>query len=186
MNRRHCLRITIIAAILLMAGCANRHLYHQMPVLSDLKITLIDPAWNGRSIPAGQQCHRDGGNGATPALRVSNIPPEANELLIEFSDKSFIPMDNGGHGIIGYHLAPGTTEVTLPPVPGHSFDLPAPFFVVSAHRRAGWDIPGAYLPPCSGGTGHYYYTTIKAIAAPEQLEQMPKMLGRGKLNLGRY
>ncbi|MFH1981448.1 MAG: hypothetical protein ABIL58_06375 [Pseudomonadota bacterium] len=184
MNR--CLCIAIAFCISLVSGCANRHLYIQMPVLADLKVTLADASWDGRSIPAGQQCLRDGGHGATPAINVANIPPQSTQLLIEFSDKSFIPMDNGGHGIIGYHLKPGTTEVTLPSIPGHTFDLPEPFFVVSAHRRAAWDIPGAYLPPCSGGKGNYYYVTIKALYAPDRLEQMPEMLGRGKINLGRY
>lgn len=178
--------IAVVAAMVMLPGCANRHLYHQMPVMSELRITFVDPAWDGRVIPADQQCRRDGGHGRTPALKVENIPPKANELLIEFSDKSFIPMDKGGHGIIGYRLTPGATEALIPAIPGHTFDLPAPFFVVSAHRRPAWDAPGAYLPPCSGGNGNYYYVTIKAIYASDQLEQMPRMLGRGKLNLGRY
>jgi len=186
MSRSSGLWVVIAVVFGLLPGCANRHLYHQMPVLADLNITFVDAAWDGRTIPPGQQCRRDGGNGSTPAIRVANIPPDASQLLIEFSDKSFMPMDKGGHGIIGFHLQPGTSEVTLPSLPGHTFDLPEPYFVVSAHRRASWDAPGAYLPPCSGGSGNYYYITIKALFAPDQLEQMPKMLGRGKINMGRY
>jgi len=181
-----CAAMLTIALIAMVTGCANQHLYRQGPILADLKISFESGQWDGRNIPAGQQCRRDGGQGATPILRIENIPPRTNYLLIEISDKSFIPMDNGGHGVIGMYLTPGTAETTITAIPGHTFSLPKGYFVISAHRRPSWDTPGAYLPPCSGGNGHYYYLFVKAIYAPENLEKMPDFLGRGKVFLGRY
>ena len=181
-----CIFVLALVFTALVPGCANQQLYRQGPILADLKITILSEQWDGRRIPDGQQCRRDGGRGSTPVLRVENIPSRTSHLLIEISDKSFIPMDNGGHGIIGMYLKPGTTETTIAALPGHTFSLPDGYFVVSAHRRPAWDAPGAYLPPCSGGTGHYYYLFVKAVYAPENLEKIPELLGRGKIFLGRY
>jgi hypothetical protein len=39
-----------------------------------LKATLIDPAWDGNKVPAGQQCDRFGGKGSTPVIHISGMP----------------------------------------------------------------------------------------------------------------
>ncbi len=175
-----------LAAMAILAGCAGSLMYQSTAILADLQIRFADPRWNGRQIPAGEQCARDGGHGATPALVISNIPPKANALVFEYSDRSLVRMDDGGHGVIGYRFAPGRTSVRVPAVPGNTFDLPAPFFVVSAHRNPFRNPPGAYLPPCSGARGHLYTLNVEALYMPDSLDAIPQLLGQGKIRLGRY
>lgn len=151
-----------------------------------LQATFADAKWDGKTIPYAQQCGRDNGKGATPPLSVKNIPVEANALIFEYSDRSYAPMDNGGHGKIGYTIVPGTTEATVPAVPGNTFSLPEGFFLVAAHTNPSWDKAGAYLPPCSGGRGNYYYVTIKAVLQSPDKSQKPQILATTKLELGRY
>ena len=147
-----------------------------------LTARLADPGWNGETIPQGQHCARFGGHGATPALRVERIPAAANALVMEYSDKSYKPMDNGGHGKIGYRIS--DRAVVVPSVPGHSFALPDGFFLVEAQRAPTWDKAGAYLPPCSGGKGNSYAVTVKAVQEAEG--NVVKVLAQTTLVMGSY
>jgi len=181
--------IKLVAAFtisLVLAGCAGEPIYRPFTILYDLKISFTGDTWDGRIIPDGQQCPAFGGTGSTPGLSIENIPPEANALVLEFSNKSHLPLDKGGQGSIGYRFDSGTHKVIIPPVPGNTFDLPKPFFVISAHRKPFQNQPGAYLPPCSGGKGNYYYLVVKAIRMPESIEIPAELLGQGKITLGRY
>jgi len=183
------IRILLAAAgfaLLAFCGCAGEPIQRPFTILSDLEISFTDSAWNGKTIPAGQQCPAFGGRGATPGLRVQNIPSRANVLILAFSNMSHLPLDNGGAGRIGYRFEPGTQTLTLPPVPGNTFDLPEPFFVIAAHRKPFTNKPGAYLPPCSGGKDNYYYLVVKAVWLPETPDMTPEILGQGKISLGRY
>jgi hypothetical protein len=172
--------------LLFLFGCATTGANEPATVLAMLKVSFADPVWNGKIVPKGQQCARFSGNGSTPRLRVENIPAEANAIIVEYSDSDYAPMDNGGHGIIGYQIKQGTTGVTLPSVPGHTFTLPDGFFLVAAHRNPSWDKAGAYMPPCSGGRGNLYYATIKAVYTSASKDQKTKVLGTARLNLGAY
>ncbi|WP_303721317.1 hypothetical protein [Malonomonas rubra] len=94
-------------------------------------------------------------------------------------------MDNGGHGKLDYRLTPGIRQIIIPPVAGHSFELPENFFLVKAHANPIWDQADAYLPPCSGGKRNHHYVTVKAVyLAPEGDQSL--LLGHAKLNLGHY
>ena len=73
---------------------------------------------------------------------------------MEYSDRDSEKMNNGGHAIFGYKLGSEVTEITIPAVPGHSFELKEPFYSIAPHTSPNWDIAGAYMPPCSGGKGH--------------------------------
>ena len=95
-------------------------------------------------------------------------------------------MDNGGHGKIGYKISPGSKEITIPSVPGHSFELPETFFIVAPHQAPGWDIAGAYMPPCSGGNGNNYYVTVKAVDLDEGKKDSFKELDHVVLEMGKY
>jgi ketosteroid isomerase-like protein len=154
--------------------------------LPKLGLAFGDPAWDGKKIPQSQQCRRFGGKGATPPLVVSNIPAGANAIILAYSDRSYPPMDKGGHGIMGYKIAPGSKEVKIPPVPGHSYDLPKGFFVVSEHLAPSYDKAGAYMPPCSGGRGNEYYLDIKAVRLAKPGDKTGKVLATGHLELGKY
>lgn len=151
--------------------------------LAALEAKLADPAWDGVKVPEGQQCQKFGGQGKSPALAVSGIPSGASHLVLEFSDRSYKPMDNGGHGKVAFAIESGATTVTVPPVPGHTMELPAGFSVVEAQKAPTWDKAGAYLPPCSGGRGNSYYVTVKAVH--KQGEETHD-LGSAVVELGKY
>ena len=108
----------------LLAACVTTSKYKPVSNLVTLEVSFADPLWDGRYIPKGQQCHRFGGHGSTPRLTVKNIPSGTNVIIMEYSDRSWSQMDDGGHGKIGYRIPLGTTEITIPSVPGHTFDLP--------------------------------------------------------------
>lgn len=152
-----------------------------------LKASFYDSKWNGITIPKGQQCKKFGGKSpATPQIRVQGIPAQANAIVMEYSDRSWPPMDNGGHGKIGYTISRGTKEVTIPSVPGHSFKLPEGFFIIDPHQSPEWDEPGAYMPPCSGGTGNKYYVTVKAVVLSGSDPKTFKELTQVVLEMGKY
>jgi len=151
---------------------------------ADLTVEFADPAWNGSKIPAGQHCKKFGGAGATPPLTVSNIPPEANAIVVAFNDKSYQQLSyDGGHGKIGFHITPGAGTVTLPAVPGGTSDMPDGVWLVKKNRATGaWSSPG-YLPPCSGGRGNKYEAEVYAVI----LEGNDyKEIAEGEITLGRY
>jgi hypothetical protein len=150
---------------------------------SALEAKLADPAWDGVKVPEGQQCQKFGGQGKSPTLAVSGVPSGASHLVLEFSDRTYKPMDNGGHGKVAYAIESGATTVTVPPVPGHTMELPAGFTMVEAHQASTWDKLGAYLPPCSGGRGNSYYVTVKAVH--KQGEETHE-LGSAVVELGKY
>ena len=129
-----------------------------------LSATLNDGHWGGKLVPKGQQCLKFGGNQpATPPLKISGIPVRTNLLILEYSDRSYQPMNNGGHGRMAYALSSPVQSLELPAVSGHSFDLPTGFMTLEAHRNPKWDQAGAYMPPCSGGKGNSYYVTVQAV-----------------------
>lgn len=154
---------------------------------ASLKVSFADALWDGKRVPDGQQCQRFGGtNPLTPRLKVEGIPAGTNAIVMEYSDRSYPPMDNGGHGKIGYSIPEGTTEIVIPSVPGHTFDMPEGFFIVAPHQGPGWDTAGAYMPPCSGGRGNAYYVTIKAVRQSSDEDKDFKVLGQAVLELGTY
>jgi hypothetical protein len=152
-----------------------------------LEVSFVDSIWDGKKVPKGQQCKRFGGkNPETPRLMIKNIPPGTNAIIMEFSDESYPPMDDGGHGKIGYRIPENTKEIIIPSVLGHSFKLPEGFFIVSPHQAPDWDQAGAYMPPCSGGRGNSYYVTVKAVYQSSNEDMEFKLMGQAVLQLGTY
>jgi len=149
-----------------------------------LEVSLADPAWDGKEIPVGQQCQKFDGEGSTPILAVQHIPDGANAVVMEYSDRTYQPMDSGGHGKFGYRIPPGSSTVSIPSVTGHTFDLPDGFFLIEAQRAPTWDKEGAYLPPCSGGKGNDYYVTVKAVKEIDS--KIREVLGEVEVALGKY
>jgi hypothetical protein len=152
-----------------------------------LEASFVDSIWDGKTVPAGQQCRRYGGtNPATPRLLIKGIPPGANLIVMEYSDRHFFPMDDGGHGKIGFRIPENTEEIIIPSVPGHTFDLAQDFLTVAPHKNPAWDKAGAYMPPCSGGSGNEYYVTIKAVYQPTGGNREFKLLKWAELELGEF
>ncbi len=139
----------------------------------------ILPPWDGIAVPDGQQCSLFGGNGATPAFDISNLPDATRTIHIEFNDLSFPPLaENGGHGTIGFDAS--GEAMRLASVPGLTDDLPAGIFVVRAARSSGQYASDGYLPPCSGGRGNDYSADIIA------LDGNGNRLGFVTVPIGRY
>lgn len=150
---------------------------------SDLQAKFVDPVWDGAAVPDGYQCQKFGGTHGSPALHVNGIPARTNALVLEFSDRSYAPMDHGGHGKLGYAIEPGSTSVQVPSVPPHTTALPAGFWTVAEHSAPDWDKPGTYLPPCSGGRGNAYYVTVKAVVHEgDDIEELAETI----LEMGKY
>jgi hypothetical protein len=157
------------------AGPAPDRAQAALPTLS---VAVNGAGWDGRTLPDGQQCEREGGNGATPPLRVSGIPAGADTLVVAYNDLDYPPLSrDGGHGKIGFTLAPGATSASLPAVPGHSRQMPAGAFI-EAHNRGYRKI--GYVPPCSGGAGHRYVAIVTA------LRDGVRVAASGAVSIGRY
>lgn len=167
------LRATAVAAIIAASA---------VPALAQdaLSLKFTDPAWDGKTVPEGQHCPLQGGLGATPPIEVSGLPAGTATVTVAFNDESYPPMNNGGHGVIGFDVTPQNGAAQLPSVPGNSADLPAGAHVVTAARGTGDYASAGYLPPCSGGNGNLYSATVTA------LDASGKELATGKIDLGHY
>ncbi len=147
---------------------------------SALTAKFTDPAWDGKTVPDGQQCSLFGGEGWTPPLEISGLPEGTTKITLAFNDKTYTPMDDGGHGVIGFDVTPIDGVAMLPAAPGETDDLPDGVSVVTKSRGTGeYDKPG-YLPPCSGGNGNLYTATITA------LDASGGTVGIGEIELGHY
>lgn len=149
-----------------------------------MEVSFADAAWDGKTVPAGQQCQKFGGKSPeTPRFKISQIPSGTTEIVFEYSDRDYGPMDKGGHGIVDYKLDGKTTDLVVPSLPGHTFELSSPFNSVKAHQAPGWDKAGAYLPPCSGGKGNNYYVTVKAVSTKGSER---KVLAEKVIEMGKF
>ena len=154
--------------------------------VAGLKVSFADSAWNGEKIPDGQQCSKFWGKGATPALRVENIPARVNAIIVEFNDRDYPPLsDDGGHGKIGFWVSEGSSNTVLPSVPGETDSLPEGSFVEEPNQATGSYATPGYLPPCSGGNDHAYFAIVKAVRKMKG-EGKPKVLATTKIELGSY
>lgn len=168
-----------------LTGCGVTD-YQQSSTLQTLKVSLTDTQWDGKTIPNGQQCRKYGGDGHSPTLTVDHIPQGTEALIIEFSDRSWSPMNHGGHGKLGIRLTPQQQQVIVPSIASETFELPDKnLFIFHAHR-GGRGEPGAYLPPCSGGRGNEYFADVKAVRNVDIDKQTAELLGEASLYLGKY
>jgi hypothetical protein len=170
--RASLLSAIVVAGLCLASGAALAQ--------AALELKLADPAWDGVTIPEGQHCALQGGSGATPAIEVSGLPEGTTTVNVAFNDETYQPMNDGGHGIIGFAVTPTDGKATLPSVPGGTADLPEGASVATASRGTGDYASPGYLPPCSGGQGNTYSATVTA------LDSTGQELATGKIELGKY
>lgn len=170
----------------LISGCVTGGGYKPVAEnLPSLKVSFADPAWTGKAIPSGQHCQLLGGKGATPALKIENIPAGANAVIVEFNDLSYAPLsNNGGHGKIGYWIK--GNSATLVSVPGDTDKLPEGAFLEAKANASGKYASSGYLPPCSGGRGNTYAAEVKAVYKAKSEKEESKLLAIGKITLGTY
>ena len=154
---------------------------------SEFSAVTIDPLWDGKNVPKGQQCQRFGGESPmSPQIKISNIPEGTEAIVVKFNDESYYDMNYGGHGKLAMVIEPGATEVLFPAIAGHSYDLPEGVIMISAHKAPHWDKEGAYMPPCSGGKRNKYTATIEASKVKNLEKKKFKKIQRTKVKLGKY
>lgn len=151
---------------------------------ADMTAKITDVAWDGKTVPEGQQCNRFGGKAMSPTLNVMDIPAAADGLIIAFDDRSYAAMNNGGHGQVIYSISKGAGQVDVPSIAPHTFDLPNGFTLLSAHKAPSWDTAGAYMPPCSGGGGNEYVVVVKAVTMNG--DEVSDALAITEVAMGRY
>jgi len=162
----------LLASMLLAANCVFA-----------IEVEIADDLWDGKIVPAGQQCNRFGGNASTPIFNVTDIPEGADLAIISISDIDSDQMSNGGHGVLSYDISGMSSDVAIPAIKGHTFSLPEGVSSIAAHKASGWDTAGAYLPPCSGGGGHNYEVKIGLY---EIAEGRLQFIEEAVVSLGRY
>lgn len=176
--------LTPLIVSLVVAGCVSSP-YKPVEKIASLEVAFADSQWDGKRVPKAGICQPYDGKGETPALKIVNIPAGANALVVEYSDRSFAPMDNGGHGILRYTIAKGQTEVVLAATPGMTDKLPQGV-AIEADNRGQRNMAPGYRGPCSGGKGNLYEGVVKAVYKGVDEKDPSLLLGEGRFTLGRY
>ncbi|TAN52312.1 MAG: hypothetical protein EPN26_08140 [Rhodospirillales bacterium] len=152
--------------------------------LAKLDVAFADEAWTGSAVPTVGICDAYGGKNFSPSLKISGIPADANAVIVSFSDRTYSPMDGGGHGVLGFSLEPGKDSVTLPALPGNSRNFPEGIWIESDNSSRMHGGRG-YLGPCSGGRSNRYEADVRAILKPKEGGET-KLLAKGAIRLGYY
>ena len=166
-----------ILAIVCFLSCSDSR-YKSAENIADLSISFIDQTWDGKKVPTSGQCRSCGGKGLSPALMVTNIPENADALIVEFVDKTM----NVFHGAIRFQVSE-KAEFVIPSVQEQTFDLPQSAETETEHT-APIGAPGAYMAPCGCGYRNKYMATIVAIKNENSGRKL--LLGKGKIKLGRF
>jgi hypothetical protein len=96
-------------------------------------------------------------------LRVDDLPPGTDAVLLAFNDLDWAPLaTDGGHGTLRVAVPLGAHCVDVPPVPElRDTDLPRGVSV-AAHNRG--RAPIGYRAPCGGGdAAHRYEVVVTAL-----------------------
>ena len=164
------------------SGLVSSFLFASSLMASDIDVSFSDEKWNGKIVPIDEVCSDYNVEaGSTPALFIDNLPDNSYKVILQFNDKTFTKMDDGGHGILSYKINEGSLNVEIPPQIGETFELEDGFEVVTAHTGTRFNKKaGAYLAPCSGGKGNTYTVDISIV------DQENNILSAKELVLGKY
>ncbi|UZP68028.1 hypothetical protein N1030_03360 [Desulfovibrio mangrovi] len=184
MKRFLSLTIALLLTMLLTA-CGSTRFGYDTSDTANLLISFADSRWTGKNIPLSQICSKYNtiGTPTSPSFIVSHIPQNTDILIIAFNNLSRSALaSGGGHGAFRMDIPQGTTSYTVPSIPAETTALPKGITLVtiSGGKIEGVE-NGAYLPPCSGGTGNTYQTRILAINSGTH-----KVVGQGTIILGTY
>ena len=170
------LRIILFVFITFLLACSDKN-------IADINISFNDLKWDGEKVPKVGQCRNCGGEGFSPALRVKNIPPDTDLIVVEFNDKSMPGLSkDGGHGAIRFKIK-NKTEFVIPSIAEQTLDLPEGIELESQHR-APLGKPGAYMAPCGCGNENKYEATIIAFKSTQSGQRLT--MGKGKIFLGKF
>jgi hypothetical protein len=129
-----------------------------------LEVQFVDAGWDGLEVPFSGRCGDCGGGGRSPALHISGLPAEANEVIVEFNDLRIRELaTNGGHGTLAMFTG-GRPEITLPSVREETMKLPRGVRSAGKHRCVLFGHKdGAYKAPCGCGQGNEYVARVMAV-----------------------
>lgn len=175
-----------IAGSVLLTGCAGG--YEVSPNMVNLNAKFANSNWDGKKVPKEGVCiYHEKSAGNSPAITISNLPLSTNKIVLSFSDKSNMTMDNGGHGVVSYKVTKSSKNITIPSFKSETYNLPVGFESIRGHNAVQYNRdPGAYLGPCSGGKGNSYSVLIEAIQEFKDDKKKSLLLGKTNLSLGRY
>lgn len=174
--------IVLLVLIILILACSDSK-YKSAENVVELNISFVDQKWDGRNVPKAGQCQNCGGQGLSPALRIRNIPKDADFLIVEFNDKSMPALSRGGgHGALRFQIGQ-ESEFVAPSVNEQTFDLPLGIELESQHRAPVGN-PGAYMAPCGCGNENKYEATVMAVKSGQSGSRL--LLGKGKISLGKF
>lgn len=154
----------ILMALFALSGCAGSQQKLQIDPEVHLQVQFCDAGWDGLEIPVTGRCGDCGGGGRSPTLRISGLPPEANEVVVEFNDLRIPDLaKNGGHGTLAVATG-GKEEVVLPSVREETMSLPNGVRSVRKHQCVFFGHKaGAYKAPCGCGQGNEYVARVMAV-----------------------
>lgn len=93
--KRYFFAASLLMLLIIGSACSTGR-YIRADQVMELDVQFAGPRWNSITIPPGEGCRRCGENGSTPALIVKNIPSNANLIIMEYCDRSYQLMNNGG------------------------------------------------------------------------------------------
>lgn len=148
----------------------------------ELKAEFTDPAWDGQKVPEAHNCNS--ATAMTPALKITGLPAESDYLTLSFRDVDGPAQmaADGGHGKLGYIVAAGSAELTLPSVQQGKRKNEMPEGVELLGEHKGKRAVNGYLAPCSQGQNHRYEVVIRAVTASDK----NKALAETTLPIGRW
>ena len=176
--------LLILCLAVLLAGCAGSSGSSRRAAVPDLVVAFVDADWGGDEIPVSGRCRNCGGQGRSPALRITGVPAGADEVVVAFNDLRVPDLsENGGHGTLAVETD-GASEVVLPSVYEETMSLPPGVRSVHKHRcvRYGHQ-KGAYKAPCGCGSGNVYAAEVRAVRRDGK---DLVVLARGEILLGRF
>lgn len=156
--------VLVLIAVGSFIGCAGSKQQLNIDPRVKLSVGFVDAGWNGVEIPVVGRCGDCGGGGRSPALSISGLPTEANEVIVEFNDLRIRDLaQNGGHGTLAVATG-GKSEVIFPSVREETMSLPRGVRSVRKHRCVFFGHKGgAYKAPCGCGQGNEYVATVLAV-----------------------
>lgn len=183
---------SILLAILFLS-CSAMQTYMPVEDVGILEVKFGYYKWNGMVIPNEGVSIKCGGEGLSPDFYISNIPANANAIIIEYYDT--IIRRSGWTGANGSYWIPteNKNEVYVPSVVEGTFNLPEGIFVEKEHQgsRLYGDIGGVYRAPnkCrlnNTGVGARYFAQIKAVFKPYDENDQALLLATAYIELGEF
>lgn len=178
---------------LMFISCSLMFTYKPVDDVAVLDVKFGFYKWNGIEIPIEGISIKCGGDGISPDFYVSNIPIEANAIVVEYEDSELrklgYSVSNGSYWV----PTEGKSEVYIQSVIEGAVELPEGVHEERQHSgvKVFNESRGVYRAPNScvftnDGTGSRYFAHIKAVYKPYNKEDQGLLLGYAFIELGTF